>query len=99
MRTWGGSGCQERERERDLLSDHPPPCAPVPSQGMAYSYLPLFCGTCYLASGDGDHVRVDSQAERREEMGRCQWERAQDPSAVTCEVTGSVSCLSQEAFI
>lgn len=69
-RTWGGSGCRE---ERPVTWGGPAACPPpqdptcllvLPS---SLRYLPFLSGACHLSGGNGDHIRVDSQAEERED--------------------------------
>ena len=67
MRTWGGSGCRKERGwlPRDpssLTTPHPGHLQVLPAP---LCYLPLLGGARHLSSGNGDHVRVDSQAEQR----------------------------------
>lgn len=68
-RTWGGSGCKE---ERGLLPGGPSCLSPPPPRPSLQvspppiCYLPLLRGACHLSGGNGDHIRVDSQAERED---------------------------------
>ena len=77
MRTWGGSGCR---KERGQLPGGPGSLTPAPTPHPQLHpslqvlppplcYLPLLSGARHLSSGDGDHIRVDSQAEERSAGG------------------------------
>ena len=44
-------------------------------------YLPFLSGASHLSSGNGDHIRVDSQAEERGQTDRVQWEQG-DPESL-----------------
>lgn len=71
MRTWGGNGCR-KERVCCLGSQLPASPTPEPHPSLPIllpplCYLPLLSGACHLASGNGDHIRVDSQTKERED--------------------------------
>lgn len=59
MRTWGGRGCR---KERTLPSAQLLSC-PLFCWPPLLHHLSLLCGAGHLPRGDGDHIRVDSQAE------------------------------------
>lgn len=84
----GWQGLQEREKHVTWGAQLPPSPPTHQCPGAPCCYLSLLSGACHLAGGDGDHVRVDSQAEERGHMYRTQGEEGHSEQSRTSPTAG-----------